>query len=50
MELPFSPSSAQLFRNIGEFEAKKYFTDHRTVNIFQLFVAIKGHFSGQFFF
>ena len=29
--------------------SKKYFTDHRTVNTIQLFVAIKGIFSGQFF-
>ena len=43
----FSPP---LFRNNGEFGAKKYFMDHRTGNTIQLFVAIKGHFSGIFFF
>ena len=32
------------------FGAKCYFTDLRTANIIQLFVAIKGNFSGLFFF
>ena len=41
----FSP----LFRNNGEFGAKKYFTDHRTANTNQLFVVIRGNFSGLFF-
>ena len=35
---------------IGEVGAKKYFTDHRTANKIQLVVAIKGNFSGLFFF
>ena len=39
-----------LFRNNGEVGAKKYSTDHQTANTVQLFVAIKGHFSGLFFF
>ena len=41
----FFPSSSQLFRNIGKFWAKKYFTDHQRANKIQLFVAIKGNFS-----
>ena len=40
-------SSTQLFGNIG---AKKYFRDHRTANLIQLFVTMKGNFSGLFFF
>ena len=43
----FSP---RLFRNIGEFGAKKYFAYHRTANRIQLFISIKGNFSGLFFF
>ena len=43
----FSPL---LFRNNGEFGEKKYFTDYQAANTVQLFVAIKEHFSGQFFF
>ena len=43
--LPFSPSASsslvQLFQNIREFRAKKYFTDHWTANPVQLFVAMK---------
>ena len=52
LELPFSPpfSSPQLFQNIGEFGAKKYFADRRTANTIQLFVAINISFSGLFFF
>ena len=42
----FSP----LFRNNGEFGAKKYFTDHRAANTNQLFVVLRGNFSGLFFF
>ena len=38
-----------LFRNTGEFGAKKYFTDHQTANTIQLFVALKWTFSGLFF-
>ena len=34
---------------MGEFRAKKYFTDHRTSNTTQLFFAIEGTFSGLFF-
>ena len=43
----FSP---RLFRNIREFGAKKYFTDHWAANIIKLFVAINRNFSGKFFF
>ena len=39
-----------ILRNIGEFGAKKYRTDHQTSNIIQLFVAVNGNFSGLFFF
>ena len=48
----FSPSSSsrRLFRNIGEFGAKKYFSDHRTSNATQLFVAIKGNFFSSILF
>ena len=48
----FSPSSSsflRLIRDIGEFGAKHYFTDHRTANQVLLFVAITGNFSGLFF-
>ena len=45
-----SPSSAKLSRNIGEFVAKNYFTDHWTANTIHLFVDVKGSFSGLFFF
>ena len=41
LELPVSPSSAKLFRNIGDFGAKNYYADHRTVDTTQLFVATK---------
>ena len=37
--------SLRLFQNIGKFRAKKYFTDHGTVNTIQLIVAIKGNLS-----
>ena len=40
LELPFCPSSAQLFRNIVEFGARKYFADYQTANTIQLFVTI----------
>ena len=46
----FSLYSAQLFQDIGEFEAKIYFTDHWTANTIQLFVPIKVNFSALFFF
>ena len=46
-----SPSPLmQLFQNIGEFEAKKYFTDHQTANKIQLYIAKRRNFSGLFFF
>ena len=45
----FHASSPQLFRNITEFETEKYFTDHGTANIIQLFVGRKRHFSGLLF-
>ena len=45
-----SASSPQLFGNIQEFRVKEYFTDHQTANTIQLLVAIKGIFSGLFFF
>ena len=44
-----SSSSLRLFRNIGEFGAKKYFTDNQTADTIKLFVFIKGNFSGLFF-
>ena len=37
-------SSAVLFQNIGEFGAKKYFTDHRTAKTIKLDGAIKTNF------
>ena len=43
-------SSPPLLRNNGEFGAKSFFTDFRTANTIQLFVAIKKTFSGLFFF
>ena len=39
-----------LFRNNGELGAKKIFYGPSTAYAIQLFVAIKGHFSGLFFF
>ena len=33
--------SANLLQNIGELEAKIYFTDHRTANTIHLFVPVK---------
>ena len=47
--LPFSPSSAQLFWNMGEYGAKKYFTHHQTAITIHLFAAMKGSFSCLFF-
>ena len=40
LRLSFSPSSSSLylFRNSGEFGAKKHFADHQTPNTMQLFV------------
>ena len=54
MRLSFSPSSAsssspQLFRNVGEFVVKKYFTDHWITSTIQLFVGKIGNISGLFF-
>ena len=49
LKLPVFPSSVEIFQNIGEF-VKKYFTDHRTCNTIQLFVATDGNFSVEFFF
>ena len=48
----FSPSSSSpgLFQKIEEFGAKKKFTDHQTATTIQIFVAIKGNFSGLIFF
>ena len=47
---PSSSSLPQLFWNIWEFGAKKYFTDSRTASTIQLFVAIKGNCAALFFF
>ena len=41
--------SLRLSQNIDELGAKKYFTDHLTVNATQS-VVIKGNFAGLFFF
>ena len=55
-ELPVSPSSTELICNIEKFGAKKYVTDHRIASflllfiLIQLFIALKGNFSGLFFF
>ena len=49
-QLPVSLSFAELFWNIWEVGAKKYFIDNQTANTIQLFVAIKGHCSGLFYF
>ena len=43
-------SSTTLVCNIGEFGAKKYFTDHLTAKTFKSRVAIKGNFSGLLFY
>ena len=47
-----SPSfdSASLIRNIGEFGAKNYFTDHRTANTIQLFFPTKRKYFGPILF
>ena len=55
LRLTFSPSSSssslsKLFRNIVGLGAKEYITDYQTANTVQLYVAIKGNFSGLFFF
>ena len=50
LEIPFSSSSATLFQNIREFGAEKHFTGHRTANTIKILDAIKGDFSGLFFF
>ena len=41
LEFPVSPSTAELFRNIEEFGAKKNFEDHPTGNTIQLLVLQK---------
>ena len=50
----FTPSSSssplRLFRNIGEFGAKRYFTENPLANTSQLFLNIKGNSPGLFFF
>ena len=50
LELAVSLFSADLFRNIGEFEAKKKITYCEAANTVHLFVAVKGYFSSLFFF
>ena len=45
--LPFPRNLSEILRNS---EQKKYFTDHRPANTVQVFVAIKGNFSGPFYF
>ena len=48
---PSSCFSANLIRNIGEFGAKKYFTDHRAANAIQLYLFLqKRNFLDLFFF
>ena len=47
---PSSRFSASLIRNIGEFGAKNYFTDHRTANTNHLFVPIKRKLFGTILF
>ena len=42
--------SSRAFWNMGEFGAKKYFTDFRTTNATQIIVAIKESFCGLFFY
>ena len=51
LRLPFSPSSLspQIFWDIGEFGAEKYFTDHQSPDTIQLFIAIKGNISSLFY-
>ena len=43
-------SLVEAFGNIGEFRAKKYFTDLQLANRIHLVGAIKGDFSGIIFF
>ena len=45
----FSFSSAELFQNIEEFDAKIYFTNRQIALTIQLFVAVKRNFSSLFF-
>ena len=45
--LSLSSSSPLLFRNMEEFGAKTYFTEHRTVDTIQLFVALVCSFCEQ---
>ena len=42
--------SLLFFRNNGKFRAIRYFMDPQTANTVQLFVAMKGHYFGLFFF
>ena len=42
--------SASRIRNIGEFGAKKYFSDQRTANTIQSFVPIRRNFFGSILF
>ena len=52
LELLFSllSSSPELSRVMGYFEQNKCFTDHRTTNTIQLFVAMKENLSDLFFY
>ena len=43
-------SPAAPVQNIRKVRAKKYFTEHCTAKIFKLDIAVKGIFSGPFFF
>ena len=47
---PSSRFSASLIRNIEEFGAKRYLTDHRTSNAIHLFVPVKRKFFGSILF
>ena len=47
---PSSHFSASLIRNMGEFGAKRYFTDHQKTHTIQLFVFIKRKFFGSILF
>ena len=48
--LCYSSESASLIRNIGEFGARNYFTDHGTANTIHLFVPLKRKFFGSILF
>ena len=47
---PYSRFSTSLIRNIGEFRAKKDFTDHRTANAIKLLVPMKTKIFGSILF